>query len=356
MDSQHIFYMERCLRLAAMGTGNVAPNPMVGCVIVAGGRIVGEGFHACYGGPHAEVRAIESVKDKSCLQESTIYVSLEPCSHFGKTPPCADLIIKHGIKNVVIGATDPNPKVDGGGIRKLKDAGCNVISGILKEECRRLNIRFYTYHEKKRPYILLKWAQSADGYIGHLPQEGKPYIPTRISGPAGLRLVHKWRSEEQAIMVGTRTAILDNPSLTVREWKGINPLRIVFDRKLHLPLSLNIFDGTAPVWVVTESLETPAKEILPPEKIKYIHVTPGADFWDVLLENLYRENIISVMVEGGADTISKLICRGLWDEARFFAADKCIGQGINAPKIGIMPESIVKTSYGNIFVCFNKNE
>jgi len=344
---EDLFYMRRCLQLAALGRGRVAPNPMVGCVIVANGRVIAEGFHARYGEAHAEARAIAAVQDLSLLPVSTLYVSLEPCAHFGKTPPCADLIIRSGIRNVVIGSVDPNPKVDGGGIRKLQEAGCDVVWGVMEQECRDLNARFFSRHEKKRPYILLKWAQTADGFMGKMAVPGEKPAPFLISSASERRWTHKWRAEEQAILVGTGTAIADNPSLTVRDWSGNNPLRIVFDRRLVIPPDASIFSHDAPTWVVTEQPETPLSHA------RYLKVQPGSDFWPPLLEALQAEKILSLMVEGGAETHARLLALQLWDEARIFISHSCLGQGVAAPLIREAPVSIVETESGTLLVYRN---
>lgn len=240
-------YIRRCIQLARNGMCNAAPNPMVGAVIVHNDRIIGEGYHARCGEGHAEVNAIRSVKDESLLQESTIYVSLEPCSHYGKTPPCADLIIRKGIPRVVVGCVDPFSLVSGRGIQKLKDAGIDVKVGVLEAECRQLIKRFVTFNTQQRPYITLKWAESADGFIDINREEGQPVV---LSTPITLMYVHKQRAEHHAILVGRRTALLDNPSLTTRNWYGKNPVRLVIDKELTLPTSLKLFDGSAPTWIL----------------------------------------------------------------------------------------------------------
>ena len=229
-------FMQRCIDLARLGAGNVAPNPMVGCVIVLGGKMIGEGFHQKYGEAHAEVNAIHSVKDENLLEHSTLYVSLEPCSHFGKTPPCTDLIIEKKIPEIIIGCIDPNPLVGGDGIRKLHKANRQVQVGVLEAACRELNKRFFTFIEKKRPYVVLKWAQTADHFMAPLNKQR-----LQISNEYSQTLVHRWRSEEQAILIGTETALHDNPKLDARKWNGRNPLRIVLDRTLRLPETLEIF-------------------------------------------------------------------------------------------------------------------
>ncbi|HRS53852.1 MAG TPA: bifunctional diaminohydroxyphosphoribosylaminopyrimidine deaminase/5-amino-6-(5-phosphoribosylamino)uracil reductase RibD, partial [Bacteroidales bacterium] len=246
-------YIRRCFDLARLGMGKVAPNPMVGCVIVNGNKIIGEGYHQEYGGYHAEVNAINSVIDKDLLKTAVLYVNLEPCAHYGKTPPCTDLIISSQIPKVVISNVDPFEKVAGKGINKLRAAGISVIVGVLKQDGKELNKRFFTFCEQKRPYIILKWAQSLDGFIDKERNSNEKLKgPTWITGDFFKKVVHKWRAEEQAIMVGTNTAINDNPKLTVREVPGKNPLRIVIDRVLKLPHNLNLFDSSTPTLVLTE--------------------------------------------------------------------------------------------------------
>ena len=302
----HELFMRRCIQLAQCGEAGAAPNPMVGAVVVCDGKIIGEGFHRRCGGPHAEVNAINSVKDKHLLSRSTIYVSLEPCAHFGKTPPCADLIIRSGIPRVVIGCTDPFAKVNGLGIKKLRDAGCEVVEGVLEEACRELNHRFFTFHQEHRPWILLKWAQSADGYIAPLQatqREGKVFFSNSVTQT----LVHRLRARSQAILVGTRTALVDNPTLTTRYWPGPNPLRLTIDRHNCLPSTLHLLDGSTPTVVYThESIEE-------------------------ILQDLYQRGIQSLLVEGGAKLLQSFIDAGLWDEARIETAPVRLGNGIAAP-------------------------
>ena len=251
-EEEDIKFIRRCLDIAVKAEGSTAPNPMVGSVIVYKGKIIGEGYHRKYGEHHAEVNAINSVKDKSLLDKSTIYVSLEPCSHYGKTPPCASLIVSMGIPNVVIGTKDTASHVSGKGIKILKDAGCNVTLGVLEKECKELNKRFFTFHEKNRPYIILKWAQTKDGFIDVIRNEVSPAQPTWITNNLSKALVHKWRSEEQSILIGTNTARIDNPSLTTRNWKGKNPLRIVLDRTLELDHQLNLFNISAETLIIAD--------------------------------------------------------------------------------------------------------
>lgn len=310
-------YMERALQLAALGRGRVSPNPMVGAVVVAQGRIIGEGYHRRFGEAHAEVNAIASVAaaDESLLAESTIYVTLEPCAHYGKTPPCAKLIIDKRIPRVVVGSPDPFREVAGRGVAMLRAAGVEVVEGVLRERCDRLNVRFLTAHTLGRPYILLKWAESLDGYIDRMRSAAEP--AARLSTPATSTLVHRLRGEYDAILVGASTARLDNPSLTVRRWSGRNPLRVVLTRSGYTP-SGNLADDAAQT-VVYQSMPL-----------------------DDVCRDLYRRGVTSLMVEGGAETINAFVEAGLWDEARVECSSVVLGGGVVAPK---MPE-------GEISCCF----
>jgi diaminohydroxyphosphoribosylaminopyrimidine deaminase / 5-amino-6-(5-phosphoribosylamino)uracil reductase len=323
--SIHSTYMKRCLGLARLGMGDVAPNPMVGCVIVHKGRIIGEGYHQKIGEAHAEVNAIRSVQDPELLKHSTLYVSLEPCTHFGKTPPCSDLIIASQIPHVVIGSIDSFAQVSGKGIEKMKQAGIKVETGILEVECRELNKRFFTFHEKKRPYILLKWAQTLDGFVD--TDRTESLHPTWITNSLSKRLVHQQRSEESAILIGTNTAQYDNPALTVREWTGKQPVRMVIDRKGRLNPNLQVFDGKVPTWVFTETSQTDAVNL------KFIQLDFGQDIIPQLLEELYRREILSVVVEGGSILLKSFIRDGLWDEAFVYTGNQYFGKGVAAPKI-----------------------
>ncbi|MDP4228274.1 MAG: bifunctional diaminohydroxyphosphoribosylaminopyrimidine deaminase/5-amino-6-(5-phosphoribosylamino)uracil reductase RibD [Bacteroidota bacterium] len=323
-------YMKRCLELAALGKGNTAPNPMVGSVIVLNDQIIGEGYHRQCGEAHAEVNAIASVKDQSLLVHATLYVSLEPCAHYGKTPPCADLIVNKKIPHVVVGTTDSNKLVAGKGIGKLLQAGCKVDMGILEKECREINRRFFTFQEQKRPYIILKWAQTADGFIDFRCESTEK--AARISNELSHTLVHKWRSEEQAIMVGTNTALMDNPQLTTRKWPGKNPIRIVLDRNLRLPASLHLFDQSVPTLVFNE------KSNQEQANLTYIQIDFNDNPIDSVLNELYIRNIQSVIIEGGAELLNSLIKAGKWDEARIFTADKYFNQGVKAPVLNAEPD------------------
>jgi diaminohydroxyphosphoribosylaminopyrimidine deaminase / 5-amino-6-(5-phosphoribosylamino)uracil reductase len=310
----HEKYIKRCIQLAKNGLVSAMPNPSVGAVIVYDGQIIGEGYTSAYGGNHGEVNAINAVKDKSLLSKSTIYVSLEPCSHHGKTPPCCDLIIKHKIPNIVIGAIDSNAKVAGNGIKKLIEAGANVTVGILEDECRIVNKRFFTFHEKKRPYIILKWAESIDGFIA--PNKKIEQKPVWITNSYSRQLVHKWRSENQAILVGTQTVIDDNPKLNVRDWSGENPIRIVLDQNNRISKESVIFDNCAKTLLINNQIvdysENTAVQI-----IKY----------------LFDNNIQSVIIEGGSQTLQTFIDANLWDEAKVFKGQIKFDEGVKSPTI-----------------------
>ncbi|MDE3185426.1 MAG: bifunctional diaminohydroxyphosphoribosylaminopyrimidine deaminase/5-amino-6-(5-phosphoribosylamino)uracil reductase RibD [Bacteroidota bacterium] len=314
--------MSRCIQLAKSGAGNVAPNPMVGAVLVYENKIIGEGFHQKYGEAHAEVNCINSVpaEQKSLIEKSTLYVSLEPCAHHGKTPPCADLIVKNKINKVVIGCQDVYEQVAGKGIEKLQNAGVEVVTGVLENESKDLNKRFFTFHQQKRPYIILKWAQSANAKIGS--KNGERVL---ISNGFSNRLVHKWRSEEAGILVGENTALKDDPSLTTRLWKGENPVRIVIDPQLKLPASLKIFDDESKTIIYNLLKNSPGKNI------EYIQLKPE-NLLESLLSSLYENDIQSILVEGGAKTLQSFIDQNLWDEARVITnAGIIIEEGVDAP-------------------------
>lgn len=318
-------FMQRCLDLALLGMGDVAPNPMVGCVIVHDGTIIGEGYHQQFGQPHAEVNAIRSVQNTELLMHSTLYVSLEPCAHFGKTPPCSDLIIESRIPRVVIGTVDPFAKVAGKGIERMRKAGIEVQAGVLEKECRELNRRFFTFHEKKRPFILLKWAQTLDGFID--TDRTEIQRPTWITNELSKRLVHKQRSEESAILIGTHTAQFDNPSLTVREWTGNQPIRMVIDRTLRLDPGLHIFNPKASTWIFT------ALEQLNSGNLTYIKLDFNQNILPQMLAELYARNILSVIVEGGNILLKSFLEADLWDEAFVYSGNQFFGKGVAAPNI-----------------------
>ena len=315
-----IQYMRRALELSEFCRGTTSPNPMVGCVIVHNDQIIGEGWTQPYGEAHAEVQAVNSVDSEYLLPEATAYVTLEPCSHYGKTPPCADLLIAKGLKRVVIGTIDSNPQVGGKGVKRLKEAGIEVDVGVLEAECRAMNVRFFTAIEKNRPYIILKWAQTTDGFVAH-----ENYDSKWISGPESRALVHKWRAEEDAIMVGTNTAHYDNPRLDVRDWSGKNPVRVVIDKELRLSTDLNLFDGNQPTLVYNE------KKSESNHCLDYVSVD-GRNYLSFILEDLQKRNIQSIIIEGGSALLNSFLERNLWDEARVFTAKVDFGQGIKAPE------------------------
>ena len=314
--------MKKCLELATKGMGYVSPNPMVGCVVVFNNQIISEGYHEEYGTVHAEINAIENVKDKSLLKKSTLYVNLEPCVHFGKTPPCTNLIIESEIPKVVIGCIDSYSEVSGKGIEKMQNTGIEVIVGVLEKESRELNKRFFTFHEKKRPYIILKWAESKDGFMAPLNQN-KPFWMTSSESK---KLVHKWRAEEEAILIGRITAQKDNPSLTVREVAGSNPIRIIIDKNLKLSSDLNLFNSEAKtiIFNTIKSEETGTNQFV---KIDFNYLIEN------ILEELHKQNIQSVIIEGGSTTLQSFIAANIWDEARIFTANKLFSQGLKTPII-----------------------
>ena len=308
----HETYIKRCLEIAKNGLGNTRPNPMVGSVIVHNNKIIGEGYTSKYGGNHAEVNAINSVLNKNLLKEATLYVTLEPCSHYGKTPPCSDLIISHQIPNVVIGCIDDNEKVAGKGVEKLKKAGCNVTVGVLENECKNHHKRFFTYFNKKRPYIILKWAETTDGFIA--PKTKNEKKPVWITNEYSRQLVHKWRAEEQAILVGTNTVTEDNPSLTTRDWFGENPIRIVIDREKKLTKDYAVFNNDSKTISITSKDINFSKNIA-----------------EQTCTILFKNNINSIIIEGGAKTLQTFINENLWDEARIFTGPVSFKNGIKAP-------------------------
>lgn len=333
--------MQRALELAEQGRGQVSPNPMVGCVIVYKGVIIGEGYHHLYGGPHAEVNAINSVENPGQLRESTCYVTLEPCSHFGHTPPCADLLVNKKVKRVVIAAMDTNPLVGGKGIAKLRNAGIDVFTGVLEKEARELNRRFFTMIERRRPYVILKWAQTEDGFIARSNFDSK-----WISSEQSRVLVHKWRAEEDAIMVGTNTARYDNPTLNVRDWFGKNPLRVVIDKQLALPTSLKLFDGSIPTLVYNTVADKEEKNLV---KIKL----DEPYFLTGILADLYKRKVQSVFIEGGSGLLNTVIASGLWDEARVFDCPVTFTNGIKAPSLNIVPIETIRLKTDNLKIYRN---
>lgn len=327
--------MARCISLARGGAGNVAPNPMVGAVIVHQGRVIGEGYHRKYGEAHAEVNAIASVKDESLLKDSTIYVSLEPCSHYGKTPPCAELIIKKQIPRVVVACLDPFPEVSGRGVRMLREAGVEVVTGVMEKEAWELNREFMTFQQLRRPYVYLKWAQSADGFIDSLRTDAN--VPAVVfSSAETTRRVHRLRAQVAAIMVGTQTALLDNPSLTVRHWAGRSPVRVVLDRSLRIPAYYHLLDGTVKTLVFT------ATEAVNRENVEYIRIDFDRPVLPQVMDELYARKLNSLMVEGGAMLLDSFIQEGLWDEMLVETAPVCLGSGVEAPGLSNNPSWLLK--------------
>ncbi|MCL4140590.1 UNVERIFIED_CONTAM: hypothetical protein GTU68_019373, partial [Idotea baltica] len=379
-------YIKRCLQIAKNGIGFSRPNPSVGAVIVHNNIIIGEGFTSPYGRNHAEVNAIESVKDKSVLKESTIYVTLEPCSHFGKTPPCADLIVKHQFKKVVIGCVDSNSLVAGKGITRLKNADIEVVVGVLEDECRKHHKRFFTNQEKKRPYIILKWAETKDGFVApenhyeedvltekknkdevisnvneRLPQHKRMLRndarPVWISNKYSQQLVHKLRSKEHAILVGTNTVITDNPKLNVRSWSGQNPIRVVLDRNLRIPENLNVFDGSVTTIVICDERSLKSKEDREfsqserNRELVFESINFSNNIAFQICEVLQKHNIQSVIIEGGSQTLQTFIDENLWDEANVFVGDVAFKKGICAPvfRKPIKEQINIKTDVLNIY-------
>ncbi len=326
-------YIARCLQLARNARQNAAPNPMVGAVIVHKDIIIGEGYHIRCGEPHAEVNAIRSVKDENLLKDSTIYVSLEPCSHYGKTPPCSDLIIEKGIPRVVVGCMDPFPQVAGRGIEKLRKAGVDVTVGVLETECRSLIKRFITFHTEKRPFITLKWAVSADGFIDVSRTGGNSVI---LSNAYTSMMAHKRRAEHAAILVGRRTALLDNPSLSTRNWYGKHPVRVVIDKDLTLPKSLHLFDGSVRTLVFTQQ-----EAVSPNPLTEYIRLDFSRDILPQMMEVLYAYKLQSLLVEGGTVLLQSFIDTGLWDEAFIEETPVRLNGGVEAP---LMPQKYIVSS------------
>ncbi|GAA4933264.1 bifunctional diaminohydroxyphosphoribosylaminopyrimidine deaminase/5-amino-6-(5-phosphoribosylamino)uracil reductase RibD [Algibacter agarivorans] len=330
--TKHETHIKRCIQIAKNGLGNTNPNPMVGSVIVYNNTIIGEGFTSPYGGNHAEVNAINSVSNKDLLKKATLYVTLEPCSHYGKTPPCSDLIIKHNIPNIVIGCIDDNEKVAGKGIEKLRDAGCNVTVGILENACKNHHKRFFTYHNKKRPYIILKWAETKDGFIA--PETKNEQKPVWITNTFSRQLVHKWRTEEQAILVGTNTVLEDNPSLTVRDWTGKNPIRLVIDKNEKLSKKHSVFNTAAETILISKN-----------------NIDFSKNLAKQICDLLFEKNISSVIIEGGTKTLETFIDENLWDEARVFIGNTEFKKGTKAPRFQgkLIPEENIITDTLKIY-------
>lgn len=333
----HELYMQRCLELAQHGLRAAMPNPSVGAVLVHNGRIIGEGHTSPYGGPHGEVNCINSVKpeDRHLIPHATLYVSLEPCSHFGKTPPCCDLIIAQQIPRIVVGTQDPHEKVAGNGIRKLREAGKEVIVGVLEKQCRESNRRFFTFHEKKRPYIVLKWAQSADGFIAPIQTPGDDITdkkPVWISNRYSRQLVHKWRSEEMAIIAGSGTILADNPSLDVRSWTGIDPVRVIMDRNASITDNYTVKNQKIKTIVLTER-----RDFANLDNLRYEYTPLSDGLADAVCHSLYTNKLQSAIVEGGRQVLQAFIEAGLWDEARVFTGPVYLGKGVPAPDLNFEP-------------------
>jgi diaminohydroxyphosphoribosylaminopyrimidine deaminase/5-amino-6-(5-phosphoribosylamino)uracil reductase len=339
--------MRRALDLALRGSGKVAPNPMVGCVVVRDGKIIGEGFHAYFGGPHAEVNAINAVHNQELLQGSTLYVTLEPCDHFGKTPPCSNLIIEKGIKRVVVGCRDPFPAVNGRGIERLRNAGVEVVTDLLHPYCIMMNRRFFTFHEQKRPYIVLKWAQSSEGFLD-VDRSSGVKGSVMISDPQTQRLVHEWRSQEAAILIGRNTMENDNPELTVRRVEGKNPIRIVLSSEAISLEGFKLQSEEAPTWVLNSSIEKQEGHVRY-IAVQHVHDMPG------VLRRLHAENVLSILVEGGAHVLRSFIESGLWDEARVIQASTVLHKGLAAPTLNVVHQKEEYMASDTIRYYFNES-
>ena len=328
--------MLRCLELAGMASGYTAPNPLVGAVLVYNNRIIGEGYHRIYGKAHAETVAIDAVKDKSLLKHATLYVNLEPCAHHGNTPPCAQRIVQENIPEVVIGMRDPSAKVSGKGINILLEGGCSIRENVLEPQCKEINRRFIAFHEQKRPYVILKWARTLDGFIDKKRGKDAPIQPNWITNELAKRLVHRWRSQEQSILVGINTVMKDNPRLNVREWQGKDPLRIVIDRDLIIRETLHLIQDPGPAMVFTDEDSDPVKaEKLALYPTEIIRVDFHHQVLQQIMNHLYNRNILSLFVEGGAYTISRFMEADLSDEARVFTGNKTFHEGVKAPPMPV---------------------
>ncbi len=342
----HTPWMQRCLQLARNGAGAVAPNPLVGAVLVQGDRILAEGWHRSYGGPHAEVECLNAFSDGPLPVDAVMYVSLEPCSHHGRTPPCADLLIERGVKHVVVAHVDPFPEVSGRGIARLREAGIRVDVGVREEEARWTNRRFLTSVERQRPYIILKWARSADGFLDRHPRNERDV--QRISSPTTDVLAHRWRSEEQAILVGSRTVVNDDPQLTVRLVEGRSPLRVVLDRNNAAPAGSKVFDMSAPTLLFTVAQR-------PDVEAEQVMIAASENVLDRLVEELNARSVRSVLVEGGAELLRHFLQRGLWDEARVITGEVVFGAGTKAPSLGLAPLRTERSGTDSIQYFTNTN-
>jgi diaminohydroxyphosphoribosylaminopyrimidine deaminase/5-amino-6-(5-phosphoribosylamino)uracil reductase len=341
-------YMRRCLDLARKAEGNTSPNPMVGAVVVHNGTIIGEGFHLKAGTPHAEVHALNSVADKRLLKESTMYVSLEPCSHHGRTPPCADMIIRGGIRRVVVGTVDTSMKVAGKGIAKMREAGIEVETGVEEDECRLINKRFFTWHEKNRPYVILKWARSTDGFIDLERRPDEPAEPHWITGKAERVLVHRWRAEEDAIMVGGQTIRTDNPRLNVRYWRGKDPVKIIVSCSGNINPGSKVFSGPAEIILFTCN----RKLNMPDSRI--IQIGYSNNFINDILKILHEMGVQSVFVEGGAFIISSFLTSGQWDEGRRFTGNIFFEGGVRDPFPSMTPFKTFRFAGSVLEIVFNR--
>jgi len=349
-NRQDIKYMSRCLELAKLGRGTAAPNPMVGAVIVHDGRIIGEGYHHRCGEAHAEVNAVNAVSDQSLLKESTIYVNLEPCAHVGRTPACSTMIIQNKIPKVVIGCVDSFAKVSGKGIEMLKKAGVEVVVGVLEQESLDLNRRFFTFYQKKRPYIILKWAETQDGFIDYDRTSSNKHKAAWITNDLSRALVHKWRTEESAFWVGTQTVIKDNPQLNVRAWAGRSPLRITFDRKGVLDEDSHFLDDSQATLIFTEK-----KTKKNYRQTEFVEIDSRKDINLQILEELYHREVQSVVVEGGRQLLDSLISSNLWDEARVFVGDKYFKSGVKAPIFKAEPQKKIDLAETSLTFYRNPN-
>lgn len=345
--ANHEKYMQRCIEIARLGAGRVAPNPMVGCVIVHQNSIIGQGYHIECGHSHAEVNAIQSVKQPQLLERSTLYVSLEPCAHYGRTPPCSALILEKKIPHVVIGTFDPFSAVSGKGIDNLRAGGVKVETGVLNDQCRWLNRRFFTFHEKRRPYIILKWAQTLDGFIDIERKHGQPSEPSWITGTLARTLVHKSRAEETAILIGTNTVLMDNPSLTTRYWSGRSPVRLVIDRYNKLPHRMNVFKGNARTIVFTE------KPGIFAAGIHYCPIDFKKNVPQQILYEIFNLGLLSVIIEGGAYTLQQFIDKGLWDEAHIYSGNQMFFGGVKAPRIEGVPSETIQLDNSYLSILTN---
>src|SRR5690554_437434 len=336
-----VAYMKRALELAVMGRGRVSPNPMVGCVIVHKDKIIGEGYHQQHGGAHAEPHAVHAVEHPELLKEATVYVTLEPCAHFGKTPPCTQLLIEKQVKKVIVAVQDPNPQVAGKGIMLLREAGIEVVVGLLEKDAEAINKRFFTQIQKRRPYVILKWAQTQDGFVAR-----GDYSSKWISNSHSRQLVHRWRTEEDAVLVGTKTAYYDDPKLNVRDWEGRNPVRVVIDKQLTLDNNMSLFDHSQPT--ICYNLVKAEME----ENLTFVQLHKGFGIRDIL-DDLYRRKIQSIIVEGGSILLQLFISEELWDEARVFMGQVKFGSKIPAPLLNQKPEETLDIMDDQLYIYKN---